>query len=233
LLTKPSIRQAQVLTDEEYKEKLNTFQTLLPKMDYYIHSQAYSRGIKLPDNLLETEDFVNIGRVQTWAAVLSWEPSKGTLENWCKRRIWTNMNVVISARYQRKRLSYTEDVDGIKEIVHSVSLFSDTPDGSLLLDTLEDMNAEDPIDTLLEEELYSLVKNRLLFMGDRVAAAVFRLSLGPDNELFRLCEEYAVKGHRRKVKVINKALATRLGVSASRISTAKSVIKAVIGELSI
>ena len=230
MLTQPSIDRAQELSDEEHTEKLKLFDDLLPKLEAYITSQAHKKSYSLPSEFLEMEDFKEIGRIQTWAAVISWDPEKGSLEGWAKRRIWTNMNVVVTRQYQSKRIPHGLDDTGNKQ--RPISLSSLDIRGIELVESISDDSATDPLEYLLEEELYQVVKEKLLVMGERIAAAILRFTLFPDRELMLLCSADKNNDSKRKIKVTNRALATRMGISVTRISVAKSVLYNSIKECS-
>lgn len=229
MLTKPSIKRVQELSEEEHTDKLTLFSSLLPKLEKYIHQQAYMRSCNLPGEFLGIEDFEAIGRIQLWAAVVSWDPVKGSLESWSKRCIWTNMNVVISSQYQAKRIPHS--VDTVAELQRPISLFSEGPEGLQLFESLPDTSVVDPMEGLLEDELYRLVQEKLLSCGERIAAAILRLSLFPDEELLLLCDLGKNKDSKRRIRITNRALSARLSVSTSRISLAKSVLRKMILEL--
>ena len=223
LMTNTSIKQSQQLSEGDRAEKLELFSSILPKLEGYIQQQASLRSEKLPGEYLDVKDFEAIGRIQVWAAVISWDPSKGPLEQWAKRRIWSNMNIVISRQYVAKRIPH--DIDSI---TRPVSLYAQDVCGVSLSDVLPDESLVDPMDDLLEEELYQLTKEKLLLHGNRVAAAILRLSLFPDKELVVLSgSENILKG----VRITNKSLSMRLGVPEARVSKAKTLLKKTILEL--
>jgi len=215
------IRKSQELQEGEFFEKQTLFNTILPKLEGYIQRQSRMRASKLPDEGLGVEDFESVGRIQVWAAVVSWDPAKGPLMKWAKRCIWTNMNVVISGQFQSKRVPRETSTGEFQRTV-SLSLLSEG------FDSLLDESVVDPLDDLLEEELYFLVREKLLSCDERIAAAVLRLALFPDDELLSLCNLCEGKGSKKSFKISNRLLAARLGVSASRVAEAKHVLRETI-----
>jgi hypothetical protein len=229
VLTKPSIRKAQQLSEGERAEKVLVFEKLLKKLSPYIEAEAARRASRLPSSYIDKEDLVAVGNIQVWVAVITWDPRRGaSLEEWAKRRVWTNMNVVMGGIYQLKRVPRTI-IDNVETTSRPVSLFTENGDGALLYESLEDSTYSDPASFLMENELYELVRKKLLNSDDRVAIAVLRLMVFPDEELLQLCERAVCKG-RGRVRITSKSLAERLGVSTCRIATAKATIRTICKE---
>jgi len=233
VLTRPSIEKARQLSETEYAEKLEIFEELLPRLAPYIKAQAAQRAAKLPNSVLGEEDLISIGNIQTWVAVITWEPEKGaSLENWARRRIWTNMNVVMGNLYQLKRVPRGPSADGTTEVtLRPTSLFAENKVGNVMGEYIEDRSQQDPIGELVADEMYTRTRQKLLSQNNRVAAAVLRLMEYPDRELLQLCEENARRS-RRKIRLTNKSLAQRLGVTTSRIADAKADIRVMFKEYS-
>jgi len=231
VLTRPSIESSRRLSAEERIEKMRIFEDLLEKLDPFIESEAAKRAAVLPNNYLDIDDLRAVGRIQTWVAAVTWDPQRGaSLENWARRRIWTNMNVVMGGLYQLKRVPRV--VVGNSEVtIRPVSLFTENGDGAFLFETLEDKTYPDPIGVLIADELYKKTREKLLELKDRVAAAVLRLLVFPDGELLRLCEEYTQR-KRKKIRITNRSLARRLGVTTCRVAEARAAVREVFKEFS-
>lgn len=232
MLTKPSIEAARQLTQDEYKEKLCIFDELSKKLAPFIETEATKRAYKLPSDYYSIDDLRAVGQVQTWVAVVTWDPDRGaSLESWAKRRIWTNMNVVMGRIYQRKRVPRVV-VNGTTTVTsRNISLSTVNGDGVRLQESLKDSAYPDPLGVILADELYTQTRERLLVKKDRVAAAVLRLLVFPDEELLQLCEE-AVQSSKKKIRLTNKNLARRLGVSTCRVSTARATVRTVFKRFS-
>lgn len=232
MLTRPAIKASRQLTQRERTEKLRIYDELVAKLEPFIEIEAAKRACKLPSDYFGKDDLKAVGYIQTWVATVTWDSRRGaSLENWAKRKIWTNMNVVMGGVYQLKRVPRIT-VEGNNSItVRPISLFTENGDGILLYEALEDKAYPDPSGVLIADELYTKTRERLLYQRKRVAAATLRLLMFPDEELLRLCEE-GTRNSKRKVRVTNKNLARRLGVSTCRVATARAAIRAVFKELS-
>lgn len=232
MLTQPSIEAAQRLTQDEYEEKLHIFDELLEKLSPFIEVEAAKRARKLPSDYYSIDDLRAVGQAQTWVATVTWDPRRGaSLESWAKRRIWTNMNVVMGRIYQHKRVPRVLKGDDTTVTSRNTSLFTENGDGVLLQESLEDFTYSDPLGVAIADDLYARTRQQLLVIKDRVAAAVLRLLVFPDEELLRLCEE-ATHGSKKKVRLTNKNLARRLGVSTCRVSTARAAVRTVFKRFS-
>lgn len=227
VLTKPSIEAARRLQQSEYEEKLCIYEELSKKLEPFIESEAAKRANKLPSDYYSKDDLKSVGYVQTWVAVVTWNSDRGaSLESWAKRRIWTNMNVVMGRIYQYKRVPRVFIDDHTTVTTRNASLFIENGDGAPLYESLEDPTYSDPLGVVIADELYTKTRQKLLFKRNRVAAAVLRLLMFPDEELLQLCEE-TTRNNKKKVRLTNKSLARRLGVSTCRVSTARAAIRAV------
>jgi hypothetical protein len=217
-VTSTSLRESNQLSEEEYREKEILFNELSPKLVNYIKDQANRRNGKSPDSILDTDDYISLGLVQAWAAVIDFDPSKNvSLESWAKRRIWTNMTTMLSNTFHTKRIPQTEE-EGKLVYRPLISIHIETPDGLLLEDHIEE-DSINQLDILLQEEVYKTVRTRLEFIGDRVSLAVLRLSLDPDIELINLCGDW-----QKVTRVTNKALSERLGITDTKIAGSKKRI---------
>ena len=199
--------------EESFTTKLDTFSNLLPEVDSYIQQQAQKRAYMTSD-LLDEEDWVAIGKLQTWMAVVSWDPERSPdLVRWAKLRIWTNMDVELKNYFNSKR--------GVGDSTQSlVYLSEETSKGTSLIEELE--SPSDPLSQLILDDLYANLRKRLLKEKNRIAAAVLRLCLYPDDELLALCSRF------KEIK--DRGLAARLGVTPFRIASAKTVIRRLLKE---
>jgi len=210
-VTSTTIEKSKSLTSEELQEKTDLFETLLPKLMKYIQKQASSRASKGLDAILDEDDYVSLGLAQLWAAVLDYDVQKGDLEGWAKRRIWTNMSVLLSNSFHQKRVPRVKVGD---EIILSPAV---SIEAAGLLD-IKAVEEPECICDLMQQEIYGFLVTRLKSFRDRVALAVLRLCLEPDDELLGLCKS------RKDVKLTNKSIAARLGVAVSRVAKAKKLI---------
>lgn len=227
MLTKPSVEAAQRLSPDVYEEKLLIFEELVKKMEPFIEAEAAKRASKLPNDYYSKDDLKSVGYIQTWVATVTWDAHRGaSLESWAKRRIWTNLNVVMGRIYQHKRVPRIFIEDGVSVTTRNTSLFTENGEGAFLYESLEDTTYADPLGVMIADELYTKTRQKLLSSKNRVAAAVLRLLMFPDEELLRLCAE-VTRGNKKKVRLTNKNLAKRLGVSTCRVSAARAVIRTV------
>jgi len=232
VLTKPAIEATRRLTQGEREKKLHIFNELSRKLESFIDAQAAKRARKLPSSYLSKEDLKAVGYVQTWVAVVTWDPCRGaSLESWAKRKIWTNMNVVMGGVYQLKRVPRVAVDEDTTVTARNASLFTENGDGILLYEALEDPTCSDPAGVLVADELYTKTRQQLLVNRKRVAAAVLRLLMFPDEELLQLCEA-RVRNSKRRVRITNRSLARRLGVTTCKVTAARAVIRDVFKELS-
>jgi len=110
----------------------------------------------------------------------------------------------------------------------TVSLFEEVEDGVFLFETMEG-ESTDPIGALIADELYTYVRQQLLRQGKRVASGVLRFIVHPDEELLRLCEENA-RRRNGPVCLTNSCIASRLGISISKVADARAAIRKVFRE---
>lgn len=204
----------------EYQSRLQMYSELMPQMTSYIQSQAYSKASKLPVSYVGSDDLVGIGNIEAWVAVLRWD-GRSPLIEWAKRLIWTRMNLTFGYLYRKKRTA--------RVVSHGQEITSPTLS---LQDIVYDPSVNpDPVGVLIAEEVYDKVRERLLRQSDRVAAGVLRLLVHPDRELLRLCELDAILKKRQRVRVTNRCIAERLGVSIPRAVNAKILVRQVFKEL--
>lgn len=205
---------------EEYRERLQMYQELIPEVTPYIKSQAYRKVTKLPVSYVGLDDLIGIGYIEAWVAVLRWN-GDAPLIAWTKRVIWTRMNLTFGHLYRKKRTARVM-LDGQETTSPPLSL--------------EDIGYEpavnsDPVGILIAEEVYSNVRERLLDQGKRVAAGVLRLLVYPDGELLKLCQRDAIRKNRHRIRLANYSIAERLGVSTPRVANAKVLVRRMFKEL--
>lgn len=231
MLTKPTIEKSKRLSNDEREEKFRVFERLLAKLEPFIQAQAAQRACKLPSSYIDEDDLKAVGNIQTWIATITWDPERGaSLENWARRRIWSNMNVLMGNIYQQKRVPRKATETGSGVTSRPISIFTEDENGLPLYETLEDHTFSDPIGLLIADELYGKTREKLLSQDNRLAAAVLRLSVFPDSELLRLCERNSRGG--RKVRITNRSIAERLGTTTSQVAGARASIRAILREYS-
>ena len=209
-ITNTIISKSKNLSEEDYQKKEELFYDLYNKLKPFIRNQAISKSFKGTNGSIDVDDYESIGLVQIWAAILDYDDTKKvSIENWAKRRIWSNMSVLSTNSQQRKRVPYDEDVK-----YRPISFTQD--EGNSLLDCIEDKTI-DPLIDMIDSELYNTVYKKLLSIKNRVACAVLRLLINPDSELLSLCES-------KKITITNKMLSIRLGCTSASIGVAKKQI---------
>ena len=211
----------QGLSAQEYQERLRMFDQVIPELAPYIRYQAAMKATKLPVFYIGQDDLNQMGNIETWVAVLRWDGSS-SLVDWAKRLIWTRMNGMFSRLYRKKRTARAL-VQGREVTVQTLSL--EDVGGALRSESL------DPTETLVADEEYARVRERLLHQNKRVAASVLRLLIYPDDELLVLCERDTMRKGRKQVRLTSCCIAMRLGVSTSKVTNAKVAIRDVFKEL--
>jgi len=209
------------LSEQEHQERLRVFDELIPKLTSYIRSQASWKATKLPVSYVGKDDLIEIGNIATWVAVLRWD-GKRSLVNWAERMIWSRMNVMFSGLYRKKRTARVL-VQGQEVTTQPLSL--EDVGGAL------EGESVDPLETLVAEEIYGKAREQLLRRGKRVEAGVLRSLVEPDSELLELCERDAMRKGRKQVRLTSDCIASRLGVTTSRVTNAKVMIRAIFKEL--
>lgn len=209
------------LSAQEHQERLRVFDQIISELAPYIRYQAATKAAKLPVFYIGQDDLSQMGSIETWVAVLRWDGSSSLID-WAKRLIWTRMNGMFSRLYRKKRTARAV-VQGREVTVQTLSL--EDVGGALRSASL------DPTETLVAEEEYAKVREWLLHQNKRVAAGVLRLLVYPDDELLVLCERDTMQKGRRQIRLTSCCIAMRLGVSTSKVTNAKVVIRNVFREL--
>ena len=215
------IDRSKRLSAQEYAERLQEFEELMPNMRLYIRREAARKAKSIPVSYVTEDDLVGIGNIQTWIAVLRWD-RESSLARWARRLIWTHMDVIVQRLYDRKRTARTE-VQGSEVTVSPVSL--DSMDNQFAADST------DPIESLIAEDVYNRAREHLLRKDMRVAVGVLRVLVFPDDELRRICVVDAVRKGKRQVRMTAYCIALRLGLPVYRIVRAKKVVREVVKEL--
>lgn len=215
------IDRTKKLSAQEYEARLQEFERLLPSMRSYIRREAARKAASIPVSYVTEDDLIGIGNIQTWVAVLRWDRTS-SLVHWARRLVWTHMDVIVKRLYDRKRTARTE-VQGSEVTVSPVPL--DSMNNQLAVDSV------DPIESLIVEDVYNKALERLLHNDLRVAAAVLRLLVNPDDELRRICVIDAARKKKRKVRMTTYCIALRLGLPVYRVVRAKKAVREVVEEM--
>ena len=211
---------AQGLDLFEYRKRLELFDELIPKMLAYIRAQASACALKSPTVSVGEEDFVSIGYIETWVAVLRWDGSS-PLVDWAKRLVWTRMNLILRRLYRQKRTVHV--ISGGSSVTFSTLSLSDID-----VESLYDVRPDSFIES---SEMYSDLCGLLLRRDQRLEVAILRLLVFPDAELLTLCEANAQERKRINLRITNRCIAERLGVSTPRVANARVVIRRALEEL--